>query len=151
MGRVSLYSKPVIAVTAESLLSALRDRLNADGWVVTLVALPGVPPALKVGNPAVPMMRDRVMAALMADGSWWFWWSFGERVADASDLDHAVAVIGRVLGLPGPAPADATAEAGEMNRFGPQRWVLPTRMAGCGRHRGAALRRPAAAVTLAGT
>lgn len=118
MGRVSVDDNPSqAAVTAVGLLEALSDRLGAAGWELDLVAPPGSPPALKVRNPAVPLMSDRVMAALMADGSWWFWWGFGVRIADAADLDHVVDVIGRVLSLAGDLQA-GDLSAAEMNRFG---------------------------------
>lgn len=54
---------------------------------------------LDVTNPAVPQLADRVTAALGSDGRWWLWWSFAERIGPADDLDKAIQVITRVLGL----------------------------------------------------
>jgi hypothetical protein len=57
----------------------------------------GRQPALDVTNPHAPRLSDQVLTGMDADGQWWLWWSFAEKIAPADNLDRAVTVITRVL------------------------------------------------------
>ncbi|HEY2443956.1 MAG TPA: hypothetical protein VGI31_12525 [Streptosporangiaceae bacterium] len=41
----------------------------------------GRQPALDVTNPHAPRLSDRVLTGMDADGQWWLWWSFAEKIA----------------------------------------------------------------------
>jgi hypothetical protein len=85
------------ATAAIAVLEELAIRLGTDGWQVQLHAPPDRRPMLHVTNPRVMMLSELVTADQDAGGHWWFWWSWAERIARASDLDHAASVISRVL------------------------------------------------------
>jgi hypothetical protein len=63
----------------------------------SLVTPAGRVPSLRVVNPAAPALAEDVYAGCCEDGSWWFWWSWAERIAAATDLDQAAARIAHVL------------------------------------------------------
>lgn len=85
------------ATAAIAVLEELAIRLGADGWQVQLHAPPDRRPMLHVTNPRVTVLSELVTADTGADGRWWFWWSWAERISRADDLDRAAAVIARVL------------------------------------------------------
>jgi hypothetical protein len=85
------------ATAAIAVLEELAIRLGADGWQVQLHAPPDRRPMLHVTNPRVMVLSELVTADLDADGRWWFWWSWAERISRAGDLDRAAGVISRVL------------------------------------------------------
>ncbi len=75
----------------ERLAAELRRRdLAAD-----LVVAPGRIPRLEVAHPAGS--AEDVYAWRGQDGTWWFWWSWAERIAGAGDPDDAAARIEQVL------------------------------------------------------
>jgi hypothetical protein len=78
-------------------LDQLGPALAARGMTASLVAPVGRVPSLRVVNPAAPALAEDVYAGCCEDGSWWFWWSWAERIAAASDLDQAAARIAHVL------------------------------------------------------
>jgi hypothetical protein len=78
-------------------LDQLEPALAARGMTASLVTPAGRVPSLRVVNPAAPALAEDVYAGCCADGSWWFWWSWAERIAAASDLDQAAARIAHVL------------------------------------------------------
>jgi hypothetical protein len=81
-------------------LDQLGPALTACGMTASLVTPAGRVPSLRVVNPAAPALAEDVYAGCCADGSWWFWWSWAERIAAASDLDQAAARIAHVLAAP---------------------------------------------------
>ena len=85
------------ATAAIAVLDDLAVRLGADGWRVQLHAPPDRRPMLHVTNPRVLMLSELVTADQDAEGRWWFWWSWAERISHADDLDLAAGVIARVL------------------------------------------------------
>jgi hypothetical protein len=85
------------ATAAIAVLEELAIRLGTDGWQVQLHAPPDRRPMLHVTNPRVIMLSELVTADQDADGHWWFWWSWAERIAPAGDLDRAASGIARVL------------------------------------------------------
>ena len=54
-------------------------------------------PSLRVVNPAAPALAEDVYAGYCEDGSWWFWWSWAERIAAASELERAAERVAHVL------------------------------------------------------
>ena len=75
-------------------------RWPAYGMTTSLITPAGRVPSLRVVNPAAPALAEDVYAGCCEDGSWWFWWSWAERIAAASDLDQAAARIAHVLAAP---------------------------------------------------
>jgi hypothetical protein len=78
-------------------LDQLAPALTRHGMTANLLAPAGRVPSLRVVNPAAPALAEDVYAECCEDGSWWFWWSWAERIATASDPDRAAARIARVL------------------------------------------------------
>jgi hypothetical protein len=78
-------------------LDQLGPALAARGMAASLVTPAGRVPSLRVVNPAAPALAEDVYAGCCEDGSWWFWWSWAERIAAATDLDQAAARIAHVL------------------------------------------------------
>ena len=78
-------------------LDQLAPALARRGMTASLLAPADRVPSLRVVNPAAPALAEDVYAGCCEDGSWWFWWSWAERIATASDPDQAAARIARVL------------------------------------------------------
>jgi hypothetical protein len=78
-------------------LDQLGPALAPYGMTASLVTPAGRVPSLRVVNPTAPALAEDVYAGCCEDGSWWFWWSWAERIAAASDLDQAAARIAHVL------------------------------------------------------
>ena len=96
--RTSALSPPDQAYTDE--LDRLAAALARHGMTTHLMAPPGRVPSLRVVNEAAPALAEDVYAGCCEDGSWWFWWSWAERIAAATDLDVAAARIAHVLAAP---------------------------------------------------
>jgi hypothetical protein len=75
----------------EHLAGALRRR----GIAASLISAPGRIPRLEVAHPAGP--AEDIYAWRGQDGTWWFWWSWAERIACTADLDDAAAKIEQAL------------------------------------------------------
>ena len=89
---------------APSSAQACADRLDQLGPALTgyrltasLVTPAGRVPSLRVVNPDAPALAEDIYAGCCEDGSWWFWWSWAERISSADDLDAAARAIQRVL------------------------------------------------------
>jgi hypothetical protein len=80
-----------------SRLEALAEVLARRGLRASLMAPPGRVPSLHVVNPAASALAEHVYAGRSQDGTWWFWWSWAERIAAVEDLEGAAALIERVL------------------------------------------------------
>jgi len=76
-------------------LEHLAVELRRRGMTAGLVLAPGRIPRLEVVHAAGP--AEDVYAWRCEDGTWWFWWSWAERIAGAADLDDAAARIEQVL------------------------------------------------------
>jgi hypothetical protein len=77
-------------------LERLAAELRGRGLTADLVVVPGRIPRLEVVHPAGP--AEDVYAWRCQDGTWWFWWSWAERIACAADIGDATARIEQVLG-----------------------------------------------------
>jgi hypothetical protein len=84
-------------------LDRLGRALARRGLQVSLLAPPGRVPSLHVVNPAVLALAEDIYAGCCEDGSWWFWWSWAERIAADHDMESAAARIGHVLAAPAEA------------------------------------------------
>ena len=93
--RASALSRPDRACTDQ--LERLTPVLARHGMTTNLVAPPGRVPSLRVLNPAAPALAEDVYADCCEDGTWWFWWSWAERISAAGDLEEAATRITDVL------------------------------------------------------
>jgi hypothetical protein len=78
-------------------LEGLAEVLGRRGLRASLMAPAGRVPSLHVVNPAAPALAEHVYAGRSQDGTWWFWWSWAERIAAVDDLEDAASLIERVL------------------------------------------------------
>ena len=78
-------------------LEGLAEVLAHHGLRTSLMAPPGRVPSLHVVNPAASALAEDVYAGRSQDGTWWFWWSWAERIAAGEDLEGAAALIKQVL------------------------------------------------------
>lgn len=78
-------------------LRALAARLRAGGWHEELVLPENARPYVRVINPSMVVLNDEVTSEPAVSGQWWFWWSWGDRIARAEHLDLTVARITTVL------------------------------------------------------
>lgn len=79
-------------------LTDLQTALIDAGLHATVVSRDGnTPPHLNVN--AEPRIRDLAedVHCAPAEGVWWFWWSWAERIAPVSDLDTTVQRVTRVV------------------------------------------------------
>jgi hypothetical protein len=81
-------------------LDRLAPVLAQHGMATNLMAPAGRVPSLRVINPAAPALAEDVYAGCCEDGSWWFWWSWAERIAAATELDRAAECVAHVLSAP---------------------------------------------------
>jgi hypothetical protein len=78
-------------------LEGLAEVLSRHGLKARLVAPPGGVPSLHVANPAAGVLAEDVSAGPSQDGTWWFWWSWAERITSGEDLEGAAVMIKQVL------------------------------------------------------
>jgi hypothetical protein len=78
-------------------LEALAEALARHGLRTRLMTPPGRVPSLHVVNPSASALAEDIYAGRSQDGTWWFWWSWAERIAAEEDLDGAATLIRRVL------------------------------------------------------
>jgi hypothetical protein len=82
-------------------LECLAEMLAQYGLRASLTASPASAPSLHVVNPEAPVLAEDVYAGRAKDGSYWFWWSWAERIAPGEDLEGAAARIKKVLAARG--------------------------------------------------
>ena len=78
-------------------LESLAEALAQRGLRTRLIAPQGRTPSLHVVNPSASVLAEDIYAGRGQDGTWWFWWSWAERIGRSADLDAAAARIARVL------------------------------------------------------
>ncbi|RFS84908.1 hypothetical protein D0T12_15485 [Actinomadura spongiicola] len=77
----------------ERLTVELRDR----GWTVEVAAPHDRRPSAIVADPRTPNLNDGVIAAQEGpDGSWAYFYAWGERIASCADPSAAATALGRV-------------------------------------------------------
>jgi hypothetical protein len=87
---------PALASTTQT-LSARPLTGQADGNGSAEVMRDGRHMCLSVVNRGLPQLSEHVYAAPSEDGSWWFWWSWADRLAPIDDVDAAAFKIAYVL------------------------------------------------------
>ncbi|WP_248964877.1 hypothetical protein [Sphaerisporangium perillae] len=88
--------KVASAATAATHLRRLGELLRTRGLHVRVGATPGGLPQLIVISTAVPTLSEVIFAARRGE-SWWFWWSWAERIAPVEDLNATAARICHAL------------------------------------------------------
>jgi len=88
--------EPDGAREAAGQIERLTRDLQARGFTARLVIVAGYR-AISVTHRTVAQMSETVRVAPATDGNWWFWWSWGEPIARASDVDAAAFKIAYVL------------------------------------------------------
>jgi hypothetical protein len=78
-------------------LEPLGRLLSQRGLRADVIAAEARMPRLHVTNPAVTGLEEDVYAWRCQDGSWWFWWSWAERIAPGTDPGRAADRIEHVL------------------------------------------------------
>jgi hypothetical protein len=78
-------------------LEKLGEELTRRGMQVRMVLPPGRVPSLYVVNPEARALEEHIYAGCGSAGTWWFWWSWAERISATEDLDTAATAIVRVL------------------------------------------------------
>ncbi len=78
-------------------LEKLGEELARRGMQIRMVLPPGRVPSLYVVNPEARALEEHIYAGCGSDGSWWFWWSWAERISATEDLAAAATAIVRVL------------------------------------------------------
>src|SRR5580700_10190594 len=78
-------------------LEGLAEVLAHHGLRTSLMAPPGRVPSLHVVNPLASALAEDIYAGRGQDGTWWFWWSWAERIGVSDDLESAAARIAMVL------------------------------------------------------
>ena len=81
------------AVTQLEALAAELAERNFE----TRVTSDGGAPCLSVVNPAVISLHETIAVGSADDGVWWFWWSWGDRIAHITDVETAAFKVAYVL------------------------------------------------------
>ena len=92
----SLAADPANAVQA---LEALAGELAMRGWTARPHAPAGRLPSLYVQNPepGAAMLCEHIYASPCRDGTWWYWWSWADKIALVAAPGDAAAAITRIL------------------------------------------------------
>jgi hypothetical protein len=77
-------------------VEALAAKLSRRGFATTVVS-GGQYVGVTVLNRDAAHMADNIYAAPDRDGSWWFWWSWADRIEPIGEVDAAAAKIAYVL------------------------------------------------------
>jgi hypothetical protein len=86
-----------LAQQGTAYLEDLADALTQRGLRTRLIAPAGRIPSLHVVNPAASALAEDIYAGRGQDGTWWFWWSWAERISASEDTEAAAARIAIVL------------------------------------------------------
>src|ERR1700709_1530534 len=78
-------------------LDRLAPVLARQGMTTNLMAPAGRVPSLRVVNPAAPALDEEGRGGCWEGGRWWFWWSWAERIAAATELERAAERVAHVL------------------------------------------------------
>lgn len=77
-------------------LEALAQNLTGRGFHAHVMEAHGQICAC-VSNQSAPQLSETVYAAPAADGSWWFWWSWADRIAPVADIETAAFKVSYLL------------------------------------------------------
>lgn len=96
---MAAHSDKVVPVdrTASDHLEALADQLGKVGLRARLTHPIGRPPTLNVLSPDQPDLEERVVIDQCENGTWWYSWTWSERIAPAARMSDATESIRRVV------------------------------------------------------
>lgn len=77
-------------------LGMLAGNLIGRGFTAH-IDQPGKYPCVRVAHGSVPQMSETVYAAPADEGTWWFWWSWADRIAPIGEVETAAFKIAYVL------------------------------------------------------
>lgn len=77
-------------------LDELGQALTRRSYL-TMIVTDGSRSRLEVLNRTSPTRFGSVLCEADCHGDHWFWWSWADRIAPASALEHATAVVDRLL------------------------------------------------------
>jgi hypothetical protein len=77
-------------------LEALVEDLTGRGFDAHVIR-DGNRARVSVAHRSVPQLSENVYAAPTGDGRWWFWWSWGDRIARITSVETAAFKIAYVL------------------------------------------------------
>jgi hypothetical protein len=84
------------ARAAAGQMEMLAGHLRSRGLVAQVMRADGKL-CVRVVNRIAAELSQLVYAAPIADGSWWFWWSWADRIASVSEIETATFKIAYVL------------------------------------------------------
>jgi hypothetical protein len=87
-----------VQLAAERLLG-LADDLGGRGFATNIVRT-NAGTRLRVISREANRLTEDVYVAPAGDGTWWFWWSWAERITSAEQMAEAAAKIAHVLATP---------------------------------------------------
>lgn len=90
--------EPDAESVAVSQLEALASCLQARGFEAQ-VSRDGGTMSLNVINRVAPGCHENIAVCRAGDSTWWFWWSWGDRIARIADVEAAAFKIAYVLTL----------------------------------------------------
>ncbi len=93
---IETMSATSAASMARSYLEPLAGALGSRGFLARVTHLGNGPSFVQAANRHAPQLSERVFAA-QADGAWWFWWSWAERIALVEDIEFTADKIAHVL------------------------------------------------------
>jgi hypothetical protein len=80
------------------ILHDLKQRAEAAGLPALIVRTGRTsPPALVVTNPSSRSLSEEITCRERNDGLWWLFWSWGEPICQADDLELATNAVRRVV------------------------------------------------------
>lgn len=85
-----------VASDARSYLVPLAEALSRLGFLASVTRVGDGPRFVEVISRAAPDLAESVFAT-QADGEWWFWWSWAQRIGPAADVEAAAQRIAQVL------------------------------------------------------
>jgi hypothetical protein len=77
-------------------LQALADDMTGRGFDAR-VTQDGARARVSVAHRDVSQLSEYIYAAPTGDGHWWFWWSWGDRIAQVTAMETAAFKIAYVL------------------------------------------------------
>jgi hypothetical protein len=77
-------------------LGVLAVNLRARGFTAQVIR-GGARGCVSVVSQSVPRLSETIYAAPADDGTWWFWWSWGDRIAPVREVETAAFKIAYVL------------------------------------------------------
>lgn len=77
-------------------LEALASDLESRGFTARVADVNGYE-CVSVSVSAVPQLSENIHAESDDDGAWWFWWSWGDRIARVEDIQTASFKVAYVL------------------------------------------------------